>query len=504
MVRCVKIACFAIILSSLSLTIAGISDNYAPSSVLSSGKWFKIAVTEDNIYRIDFSSLKKLGLDYPSNPRIFGNNRGQLSYYNDGSATDDLKEIAVYAYTGNDGIFNEGDYLLFYGKGTHRWTYNNSTGEYDYLRHNYSDTAFYFITSGAVQGKKIGLAEEPALTSNFFSEVSDALYIHEKETENLIHSGREWFEPVSYSKETEINPGFKDIVTADKIKYSIRALARASVSTLFKLSESGSVICTIPVNGINLASTTGTYAQATQAEGEALPSSSDPAYRLSFANNGEISAQGWIDYIKLHARRLNKFEGATAQYTDSKSVGNGNVTEFTIRSSADGVMIWDVTDPFVPESIKYTRTGGKMTFRLATDTLRTFVAFLTSNVKTPIIRSALVPNQNLHASPPADMIILTHPLFFSYAERLAEIHRKNSGLTTLIVTPEKIFNEFSGGIPDIVAIRNFLRMKFVLQKGTDHPLRYLLLFGDGSFDNKTPPPGNTNYVPTYQTQIQTL
>ena len=67
-------------------------------------------------------------------------------------------------------------------------------------------------------------------------------YIHEMETENLIHSGREWYQPVSYSKDTEVNPGFKDIVTPEKIKYHIRVLARASVSTLFRISENGSVL----------------------------------------------------------------------------------------------------------------------------------------------------------------------------------------------------------------------------------------------------------------------
>ena len=115
-------------------------------------------MTEDNIYRIDYSRLKQLGLEYPSNPRIFGNNLGQLSYYNDGPRPDDLREIAIYTYTGTDGVFNEGDYLLFYGKGTNRWIYDNTTGDFSYVRHNYSDTAFYFITSGPAQGKRIGPA----------------------------------------------------------------------------------------------------------------------------------------------------------------------------------------------------------------------------------------------------------------------------------------------------------------------------------------------------------
>ena len=88
----------------------------------------------------------------------------------------------------------------------------------------------------------------------------------------------------------------------------------------------------------------------------------------------------------------------------------------------------------------------------------------------------------------------------TYAEKLADIHLKNSGLISLIVTPEQIYNEFSGGIPDIAAIRNFLRMKYLKQKDSTHPLKYLLLFGDGSYENKTLPPNNPNFIPTYQSQ----
>ena len=60
----------------------------------------KSQLTEDNIYRIDYSRLKQIGLEYPSNPMIFGNNAGQLSYYNDAPHPDDLREIAIYTFTG--------------------------------------------------------------------------------------------------------------------------------------------------------------------------------------------------------------------------------------------------------------------------------------------------------------------------------------------------------------------------------------------------------------------
>ena len=499
MVRLAQIAFLILVLSSLIQTISARTEDYCSSSVLSSGRWFKIAVTEDGIYRIDYAKLKQTGLEYPSNPRIYCNNPGQLSYYNDGADADDLREIAIYTETGPDGIFNEGDFLLFYGKGTNRWIYDNSAQDYNFLRHNYSDTAFYFITSGQEQGKRTGTVMESALQANYTSSVSDALYIHEMETENILHSGREWYQPVSYSKETEINPGFKDIITTEKVRYTIRVFARASSPTHFRLIEKGTLLTEIQVNGVNLGSTTGTYAQSSQTAGETLPLSSEPSYRVSFGNNGDISARGWIDYVKLHARMKNSFSGQTMHYIDSKSVGNGIVTEFTLKSSSAELTIWDVSDHFSARKVNYTKTGDNITFRLPTDSLRTFVAFSISNAKIPFIKSEALTNQDLHASSPADMIIVTHPLFKHYAEKLAEIHSENSGLISLIVTPEQVYNEFSGGIPDIAAIRNFLRMKFLLQKGTSHPLRYLLLFGDGSFDNKKPPPGNTNFIPTYQT-----
>jgi hypothetical protein len=102
------------------------------------------------------------------------------------------------------------------------------------------------------------------------------------------------------------------------------------------------------------------------------------------------------------------------------------------------------------------------------------------------------------------MIILTHPLFIKQAARLADFHFRKSGIVSLITTPQEVYNEFSGGIPDIVAIRNFVRMKHSIQKGSSRPLMYLLLFGDGSFENRTPAPANPNYIPTYQSENSTV
>jgi hypothetical protein len=485
-----------LLIISVNLFAQDSKGGYSSNSKLSTGLWFKIAITSDGIYRVDFSKLKQLGLQDPSNPRIFGNNFGQLSYLNDSPKPDDLNELSIFINKGSDGIFNEGDYILFYAKGTGRWNFNNTSKRYDYLRHNYSDTAFYFLTSGPAP-KSVATAIEPTTPATYASVESDALFIHEQDDENLIKSGREWFQQIS---EVHIDPGFTDLLTSEKILYNIRVAARASIPTTFSLYEGASLKNNISVDGVNLFDYTGTYAQITDSASSMNVSSASPVYDIKFISNGESGAHGWLDWITLQARRTNIFTGSEMQYTDSRSVSAGGITEFSISSTVNDPIIWDVTDPLNVKQIQYSNNNDNITFKTATDSLKTFIAFTLSNAITPSIKGSAVKNQNLHSSPSADMIIITHPLFSSYAEKLASLHTSNDGLITQIVTPEQIYNEFSGGVPDISSIRNFLRMKYQKQKGTSHPLKYLVLFGDGSYENKTPPPNNPNFIPTYQSE----
>jgi hypothetical protein len=494
--RLIQISVFLLLLSS-ALFAQNSKDSYSTTSRLSSGTWFRIAVTTDGIYRIDYSKLKQLGLEYPSNPKVFGNNFGQLSYYNDAPKPDDLKELSILTVSGSDGIFNEGDYLLFYAQGTDRWKYNTATRLYDHIQHNYSDTAFYFLTSGSSPGKRISTVEEPSQPASYSSSESDALFIHEQDIENLIKSGREWFQQIST---IHLDPGFTGLLTTENVKYNIRVAARASVPTIFRLYENSTLKNSLQVQGVNLFDYNGTYAQITDSSGSFLPSSASPVYDIKYFNNGEAGAHGWLDYITLQGRKLNSFEGPVMQFRDSRDVAPGRITGFTIHSVISNALIWDVTDPSSIKQIQYNRSADNFTFKSLTDTLKTFIAFTTSDAVVPLIIPSRVPNQDLHLSSATDMIIITHPLFRDYVEKIAKIHFNNGGIISQIVTPQQIYNEYSGGIPDIVAIRNFLRMKYLKQQGSAHPLKYLLLFGDGSFENKIPPPGNPNYIPTYQSQ----
>jgi hypothetical protein len=497
MKRIVQILIIILTANSLSLSAAVGSDKYASNSVLSSGKWFKIGVTTDGVYRIDYSKLVQLGLANPSNPKIFANNQGQLSYYNIDKDPDDLKEISIYTFTGSDGIFNEGDYLLFFGKGTHRWLFNKAKNEYDYLRHNYSDTAFYFITSGANHGKRISTEAIPSQPAGYNSSESDALYSYEVDNENINESGREWYKKISSQS---INPGFSDLITTEKIKYRIRVAARASINTLFRFYEGTTVKKTIQLQGINIYDYTGIQFQIADSSGTFTPASASPAFELKYSGPESSTIGGWLDYVRLQARRATSYTGTPMIFSDSRSPAPGRVTSFSVKSSTADVKVWDVSNTEDCMEVPFTFGGNNLTFNTLNDSLKTFIVFSAANATTPFIKPNAVANQNLHASAPAGMIILTHPMFVPYAQKLADIHFAEKGLVSQIVTTDQVYNEFSGGTPDIAALRNFVRMKYIRQLNTSLPLKYLLLFGDGSIDNKTLPPNNPNFIPTWQSQ----
>jgi hypothetical protein len=496
---------FHLILTVLAIQNASVygNRNNGETSLLASGQWFKVGVTRTGVYRIDYSKLKQIGLENPQNPRIYSNNNGQLSYYNGPSIPRGFEEIPAWYSKGADGIFNEGDYLLFYASGTHRFIYNYATDNYDFSRHNYSDTAFYFITSATTSGKSMENVIQPAGTPDYFSSSSDLLYSHEQETENLIKSGREWYQPANVYSNITVSPLFSNLILSEPVKYEIRVLGRASIATLFRFQEGESVITSLTVPEVYLLSTTGTFARDAKATGSFMAASQNPSFAVKFVNNGENGAKGWLDYVRLTARGEMIYSGKLAEFADSRSILTGRITRFTVKSTNQSVQIWDVTNHQEPESINYTRSGDNCIFALETDSLRKFVVFSSGDALTPVFRKVSVPNQDLIGSADAEMVIVAHPLFLNYAKKLADMHADNSGLKTLIVTPEQIYNEFSGGVPDIAAIRNFLRMKFEKQSG-EVRLKYLLLFGDGSYENKTLPPHNPNFVPTYQSQNSTV
>ncbi len=189
-----------------------------------------------------------------------------------------------------------------------------------------------------------------------------------------------------------------------------------------------------------------------------------------------------LNYFRLQMKRQLKVYD---NYTFFRSLSaRGNASRFVIQGADASTLVFDVTDGVNPQQMETSLNGTELSFSIpASASLREFVVVKPSQIKAPVTVGE-VANQNLHALPQQDMIIIAQPNFTTQAERLAEAHRTKDNLTVRVVTPESIYNEFSSGTPDATAYRRFMKMFYDRQTSEADAPKYLLLFGDGSFDNR--------------------
>jgi hypothetical protein len=190
--------------------------------------------------------------------------------------------------------------------------------------------------------------------------------------------------------------------------------------------------------------------------------------------------------------------GSQMHFREVKSVGSGNISLFQLANAQSSVRIWDITDLYNVKEMATTFESGTVKFKTGADSLRNFIAFNGSSYLIPEVIQNPVPNQDLHGLGPMDMVIVSHPDFIDQAEQLANLHTLQDNLRTVVVTPEQIFNEFSSGAPDVSAIRDFVKLLYDKASSQADQPKYLLLFGDGSFDNMSNHKNNTNFILTYQ------
>jgi hypothetical protein len=322
----------------------------------------------------------------------------------------------------------------------------------------------------------------------------DERQFHENELINLQRSGRQWYGEY-FDNVLTFNFPFTvpDVETA---WFNISFMAQTS-SDLAQLTvrSSGQQIAneSLPVNRTNHVATAIAFDTA-----PFNPSSNNFSVELTLNRNGVRGATGYLDYIRMFARRRLIFRSSQLFFRDTQSVGDGNTATFQIIGGNHNMHVWDITDIHNVKRMNTSISNGVMTFSAATDNLREFVAFdvaLNQLLRPNFPRNSRINNQNLRGIENVDMIIVTHPDFLAAARDLAALHRERDGMFVEVVTAEQVYNEFSSGMQDPTAIRNF--MKHVYEKPSDVKLKYLLLMGVGTFDNRSLQ-NNGNFIVTYQ------
>ncbi|MDR0815709.1 MAG: type IX secretion system sortase PorU, partial [Bacteroidales bacterium] len=457
-------------------------------SPMASGEWYRMFITQDGIYRITYEELLNLGLSNPANVRIYGAGGAMLPEMA-GSVEKGLQEIPVRMVCKTAGVFAAGDYILFYGQGTVVWRYNKTLQKFEHSLHLWDKRSVCFITSGT-GGKRItaDVASASAVNREVFT--FDEHLVQEEELSNIINSGRFWYGAYFGTAPQIVSFTVPDLAPDATALVDGAVLTHSRSNPMMDVRYNSQTVGNVALSAYH-----DEYAVEDAFTATIHAASNPVSIELSLNKNGG-SADVWLDYLRLSVRRKLNFSSSPLFFRDTQSVGAGNIARFSISNSSSDVQVWDVSDMYNVRQMNTGLSGSTLSFEAETDTLREFVAFrLSDGLLKPDIQKERLPNQNLHGMD-ADMLIVTNAAFTDAAKELAELHRQNDGLTVETVTDEQVYNEFSGGKQDPAAIRNFAKTVYE----QSHRLKYLLLVGDGSFDNKSNLTGkvNSNYIVTYQ------
>ncbi len=474
------------------------SRTYAVNSVLSQGNWYKLAVTQTGIYKLEYNDLVSMGINpatlNPSKIGIFGRGGTMLPEANSQSRADDLPEIATEVTGQGDGSFDQGDQILFYAQGPVTWQYNSSHLMWEHTTHLYADTICYFLSTDRGAGKRVPVKKSSSVSETDIVDSYDYYTTYDENNLNLIKSGRQWFAQIF------------DVIPNRSYTFELPALAPGGEVKVRSVTAAKSVNASsfeFTIGGQSwtaVHSPISTYSNSPVASGAtayktvqsvSLPLKIDVKY-----NKTSPTAAGYLDLLDLNARCDLRFVNGQLDFRDGLSWGAGKFSLYRVRDAAGKAKVWEVTDPLQSYLMETRTEANDLVFKVSSDTLRQFIAFDESKLLKPRFVQK-IQNQNLHASAGADLIIIAPQVFMKQAIRLAEFHASKSDLDVLVLDPVTIYNEFSTGTTDITAIRDFMKMLYDKASEVNMP-KYLLLFGDASYDYKDKIASNTNFVPSWQ------
>lgn len=489
------------------------------NSVMSTGDFYKIEIkdngsgTSDGIYKITKSFLESAGINLnnidPRTIKMYGNGGDMLSSSLTAPRPQDLQQIQIYIEGEADGHFDANDYILFYGKSVNNWSYDSANQKYSHFVDVYSTSNYYWIQLGTPgYGERMQLLPSENIQNPLTPFTFREKIFYEPEILNLIFEGNVWLSETKRGGQTfQWNNTLTGLADNSDILYRIKPASRVmcGYSNEMDIREEKSTMssiyfpmgCVIPGYGDWI--WTGTYDFTINSS---IKTNGEESSFSALFNTNSAEGEGYLDWMEIqYLRKLNSVKDDFIRIV-SNDVNPGvlyNVSSF----SGNQIKIFDATNHNqvnLVQPMENPSTGIKFE-RPQTDNETKYFVVGPNGFKTPTSISQKIPNQNLHGiTDGASFIIITHKDLMAAAERL-KAKREAPGpgnpnyLKTVIVDVQTIYNEFSGGVLDAVAIRDFL--KYCYDTWQEKPV-YVCFFGDGSFDYRNILTSEVNYVPSYE------
>ena len=449
------------------------------NSPLARGDWWRMTVDKAGIYRLTVANLPEIEGVSIDSIGIYGAGAGMLSTGNMLTSTQGLYPLAIELNDHNgNGLFDTGDELLFYAEGADRWQYVATDDLWEFDHHAYSNHNYYFLGTSSPQPLRI--SQSPNGAAEHEIESYTAVAHIDNDLVNIFASGQKWMGEKFSSALTQRTFGLDLPAGADDSTTLRAAVANGDYTDGTYNINTASYHGSISIDGTTVYSTH---------RGVVRSNATHFDVTIQFVP-GSNASTGHLDYIEMT-------RNATSLYTGKQTLQRYSPTthataRHTIANANSSTRVWAVGKPGTEREMTLSGNG----WVDSADRARAYIVFGNNDWLTP---TAIVPlaNQDLHSASQADMVLVSHPSLMAQTERLASLHEIVDGLTTLTVTDQTVFNEYSSGMPDPMAIRSLLRD--LAARYPSAPPRYLLLMGKATYDNRNLLGNSHTTLVTYET-----
>ena len=507
------------IILTLSLTLAASmpsmafdASNYAQNSILSKGKWVKIATTDEGIYQLTYSQLAELGFDKPENVQVYGYGGVALTAQANAFKSDFPDDVVPMAT-----LHTDDGRILFFGQGD-AYFRSNSASNYksDFssyitrVRNPYDTVSYYFLSDS--QGRQnIPALSKISASSTYATQMS---HIHidfiENETQNPSDGGVVFHGPSHTSGETVGHTFTIKNFRATDTQQLGSFYYRYALNILSNSFQAASCTTVVPKPLVlNSSSNSSYYSTSNElvafgnVDGIAKFSVPDDLdeneFTVTFNVNMPKVSMNYCaeDFTVLRYPRANRLDAESPSLVINFAENNNLVGQKVVFEDIqqNDLQVWRLDD-YLPKSIPVTFSADDQSasFVLPTRT-NAAVAFSPSfSFPAPEIIGD-VDNQNLHGLSTPDMVIITIADQYDAALKLAELHRAYQGLDVHVIVHDQIYNEFSSGTRDAMAYRRLCKMFY-----DRDPLkfRYVLFMGPAFYDNRNAISQKADRLITYQ------
>lgn len=479
-----------------------------------SPNWVKIRVTAAGVYSVDGRELAGVGVNLesimdPASFRLFTlGGWEQPDDVTDPAGTWQIgawmRECDIEVDYGSDGSFDLGDQVIFYAHGVEGFEdlFDPQASPDRYVRHSRALENVYFLTwDSAFPGAPARMDSIVAAPGGGpdVTRFEERLHLETDRVQNFDFGGDGWLwldvAPGS-GPETRFLTSF-DVPDPDLSRPQTFKTAALANYRVFEQNTGHHAVYLM--NGVAFADTVWDTKSGHDFDNGPRVTRvgsfvRDGANQFSLHLPRDQNAEDFMffSHFEVDYWRWLRALGDALLFVSPDTTGTVDfgVTGFSTTGDID---LFDVSDPFRPvrlQGMEVTTSGSlrDMRFSSVVSGRQRYWAGATGGLRNPVGMSLYTPRDLRDVATPPNMVIITDPAFLNDAQRLGQ-HRRTrlpyfQSPVVEVVTAQQVYDNFSGGLPDPMAIRNYCKFLYDhFPDGNGSPsLTYLLLLGDANAD----------------------